>query len=231
MARLLKILIAIGVSAWFFTFLTVDGSRYYAPSKTPTFEEFWALYGSGTEATPENPMGIMPIEEARSKYPDSFRKQQARYQQWLGQIAVAEQQRLAQIDSGIVPKWEHSAITAQWYAAEAIRGVGEWSRGFISWKIPAWYAGYLVLAVPLVALILTYCIILGEREGDRFRSGVALLLAPVGWYRLAVMLFLFLSSGLITGFFGGFVPFWWALCALYAVGFGLLFYHWFLRDA
>ena len=176
-------------------------------------------------------MGVMPIEKARAKYPDRFNKEQARYQQWLGQIAEAEQQRLNEIHSGIVPKWQHSAITAQWYAAETVRDIGDWSRGYIPWKIPAWYAGYIVLAVPLITFAIIYRLFRAKSEGDRFRSGVALMLAPVGWYRIAVVTFLFLSSGLITGFFGGFVPFWWALCALYAAGFGLLFYHWFLKDA
>lgn len=232
MARLLKILIAIGISAWFFTFLTVDGSRFYAPSKTPTFEEFWRDYGWAEEATPENPMGIMPIEKARRLNPEGFAREQARYQEWLGQLAVAEQDRLSVIHSGIVPKWPRSAINAQWYANEAIQDVGDWSRKYIPWKIPAGYAGYVVLVVPLAAFILGYYVFCDKRAEDRYRAGVALLLAPVGWYRLAVLTFLFLSSGLITGFFsGGFAPLWWALCAFYTAGFGLLFYHWFLREA
>ncbi len=231
MGKILNILIAVGMAAWFFTFLTVDSRRYYAPTTRYSFEQYWAWYGMGTEPTPENPNGVMPIEEARSKYPDGFAREQARYQEWLGQIAVDEQQRLSEIHSGVVPKWQRSAITAQWYANNTVSKLGECSRQYVPWEIEAWNAGYLVLVAPLLVFILAYRVMRGERDEDRFRSGIALLLTPAGWYRLAVMVVLFLSSGHITGFFGGFAPFWWALCLFYSFGFALLFYRWFLRDA
>lgn len=230
--KLLNVLLAIVVASWLFTFITVDSRRYYAPSVRYSFEQFWGWYGMAITATPQNPRGIMPINEAQSKYPKRFAHYQSQYQEWLGMITEQEKSRLALIHNGSVPKWRRSAIVAQWHSIQTMSEVGQWAKGFASLKVSDWYAGYLVVAVALLGLIVLFRLFVGYRNENCFHSGVALLFTLLGLYRLIVLCFLFLSSGLITALAVnvGFVPFWWAVSSFYSVCFGLLFYYWFLRE-
>ena len=204
----IKVVTPILMFQWIHLFFTVDSPSFFVPIIPMELEAYVNSLLADTTYAELDPA-------KRSFYAERY------YNDYLPYVDDLEQERQQQIFGGEIPKWERSALFAQW----------------IYFNLDA-FVGF-TLHLPLTGLFLLIVVVFRwEQPREFFRQrvhGIGSFTRPIGWYRISVILLLMCSARGVWIFFR-YYPFLWReqffyLGAMaYALLFSVLFYRYYLRE-